>query len=42
MIKGLHRIKDLVKSTPFIGGLITNMYREFKPIKLGGGGVLAA
>lgn len=36
MIKGLHRIKDLVKSTPFIGGLTTNIYRKFLFIKPGG------
>ena len=36
MIKGLRSIKDLVKSTPVIGGFITNMYRKFLFIKLGG------
>jgi len=36
MIKGPHRMKDLVKSTPFIGGLVTNIYRKFGFIKPGG------
>jgi len=40
MIKGLREIKEFVKSTPVIGGLITNiyrnMYRKFMFIKPGG------
>jgi len=36
MIKGLRRIKDLVKSIPFIGKFITNLYRNFLFLKPGG------
>lgn len=36
MIRGPHRIKNLVKSIPFIGRFIANMYRKFNFIKLGG------